>query len=189
MQIANGPLADSGKISALSPLFGENRDMDLSIAIDPAAEHAFGIERRRDVALGIERDDAAIAAELRHDFHHDLLRGLVDRLALVLDAGADVVRGVGANVVLAPAGGRYRALRVRVRARADDRRIADAAVALVGHAAGRRARGEMALLVEGDGANRAVTRRLARGWLVLLFLQRFLQLLPALFRIEIFRVD
>jgi len=118
-------------------LFRKNRNVDFSVAIDPAAEHAFGVERCREVALCVERDDAAVAAQLRHDFHHDLLSRLGDRLALVFDAGADVMRGVGADVVLAPAGCRNRALRVGIRAGADDRRIADAAEALVRHAAGR----------------------------------------------------
>src|SRR5690349_867771 len=65
------------------PLFGKNCDVDFSVAIDPAAEHAFGIERCREVALRVERDHSAVSAELRHDFHHDFFRRLGDRLALV----------------------------------------------------------------------------------------------------------
>src|SRR5581483_11969423 len=40
--------------------FYKDRNVDFSAAIDPAAIHAFRIERRGEIALGIERDDPTV---------------------------------------------------------------------------------------------------------------------------------
>jgi hypothetical protein len=67
------------------------------------------------------------------------------RVAAVGHASADVARHDTADVELAPAGAGDRALVGGVGAGADDRRVADAAELLVGHAAGGGARGDVAL--------------------------------------------
>src|SRR5690606_41732923 len=59
------------------------------------------------------------------------------------------------DVELAPAGGRDRAASVGPGAGADDRRVADAAVALVGHATGRGTGGKVSLCVQRHRAHGA----------------------------------
>src|SRR5690606_19566582 len=166
-----------------------------AIGADPAAVHALGIERERHAAIGAQRDRTAIAAGLGDVAVDHAVRGAREALAGQAHAGADLVRGGGTDVVLAPTGTGERAAVVGPGARADDRRVAHAAVALVGHAAGRRARGQLALRIQRQRANRAevglarqVLRHIARLRL-LLFLQRVLQLLPALFGAEVGRID
>src|SRR3546814_5508123 len=60
-----------------------------------------------------------------------------------------------ADVELAPAGPGHRATGVGVGAGTDDRRVADPAVALIGHPAGRGAGGQVALAVQGQGTDGA----------------------------------
>src|SRR6185437_3940106 len=91
------------RMARVSSVLREYRDMNLAVAIDPAAEHAFGVERRRDVAVVVERDHAAIAAEFRDQAQHDVVGGLRELVALVFDARADVACGRRADVELAPA--------------------------------------------------------------------------------------
>ena len=78
---------------------------------------------------------------------------------------------------------------VRVSAGADDRRVADAAPALVRHAAGRGRGGEVAVLVARDGADRAEESDVLIGGggdaLALLRLERFLELLPPPLGVEV----
>ena len=104
--------------------------------------------------------------------------------------------GGGADVELAPAGARHRAARVGPGAGTDDRRVTDPAPALVGHAAGGGAGGQVAFAVQCQRTDRAeigLARQLRcriRGGLCLgLRFQCLLQLLPALFGAEPGRID
>src|SRR5688500_2073506 len=85
-------LAISGSPDVAASVAGEDGDSDSAILIDPSAIHAGSIERRRDVALCIHRDDATgvllLLRELRHD---DVGCGRGNRCVRVLDACADVV--------------------------------------------------------------------------------------------------
>src|SRR5690606_39096805 len=116
-----------------------------TIRADPAAVHAAGVEREGDRAVGAEHDRAAVAARGRDQAVDHVVGRLLDRVAGQAHPRADLVRGRGADVELAPAGGRDRAASVGPGARADDRRVADAAVALVGHATGRGTGGKVSL--------------------------------------------
>ena len=166
-----------------------------AVGADPAAVHALGVERERDAAVGAQRDRAAVAAGRGNVAVDHAVGGAGQRLPGQAHARADLVRGGGAYVELAPAGTRYRAARIGPGAGADDRRIADAAVALVGHAAGGGAGGQLALRIQRQRADRAEVglarqfqrrvRRLRLGFRG----QRVLQLLPALLRAEVRRVD
>src|SRR5687768_10330233 len=120
--------------------------------MDPRAVHARGVERHRDVALPVERDRAAIAARSRHDLVHHFIRRGGQCVAAIRQPRADVVRDGVADVELAPARARHAAAIVGPGARADHRRIAYAAPALVGHAAGTGRRGDAALRIERDRA-------------------------------------
>src|SRR3546814_15393463 len=74
----------------------------------------------------------------------------------------------------------------------DDRRVADPAVALVGHPAGRGAGGQVALAVQGQGTDGAEVfgdLRLGVGLPRGVLLQGPLQLLPAPLGAEIGRID
>ena len=75
--------------------------------------------------------------------------------AAVGHARGDIVRDRVADEELAPARARHRATLVGPGAGADQRRIAHAAVALVGHAAGGSGGGEVALLIQRDRAHGA----------------------------------
>src|SRR5690606_12889473 len=104
----------------------------------------------------------------------------------------DLVRGGGAYVELAPAGTRHRAARIGPGAGADQWGVADPAPALVGHAAGRGAGGQLAGAVQRDRANGTevgMRRGRTRTGLATLARQRILQLLPALLGAEPGRVD
>src|SRR5690348_2490072 len=129
--------------------------MRRAVRADPAAVHALGVERHRHAAVRAQDDRAAVAAHLRYFLvdHRlaDLLRGFVQ----LGHAQADLACSGNADVVLAPARAGYRTGSVGVGTRADDRRIADTAVLLVGHAAGRGAGGKPALAVAGERADRA----------------------------------
>src|SRR4249919_4106253 len=138
-----------------SVLVAEDRGATRSIRLDPGPVHAGGVERHRDVAVAVQRDRAAVAAIRRHDLVDHFLRGHRQRVAAISHARADVMGDRIADVELAPARARHAATVVGPRARPDHRRIADAAPALVGHAAGARRRGDMALGIErhrADGA-------------------------------------
>jgi hypothetical protein len=50
-----------------------DRDVRVSGPIDPAAKHAVGIERRGDVAMRVECDHAAVAAERGNHAKHDFV--------------------------------------------------------------------------------------------------------------------
>src|SRR5690606_21732684 len=117
------------------------------------------------------------------------LAGTGDAVAGQAHARADLVRGGGADVELAPAGAGDRAAVVGPGAGADDRRVADAAIALVGHAAGRRACGEIPLRIQGnrtDGTEVGARRRGGEQRMRLAVVaQRLLQLLPALLGVEV----
>src|SRR5690606_22915367 len=120
----------------------EHRHVRHAVAADPAAVHALGIEREGNAAVRAQRDRAAVATGGGNVAVDHRLGGPGQGRAGQAHARAYFVRRGGADVELAPAGARHRAARVGPGAGADDRRVADAAVALVGHAAGGRARGE-----------------------------------------------
>src|SRR6478672_2943791 len=77
---------------------------DRPVRPDPAAVHPLGVERRREVALAIEDDDAAVAVLVGEHAVDHLVRGLRHRLVLVLVARADVARDGVADEELAGAG-------------------------------------------------------------------------------------
>ena len=108
-----------------------------------------------DVAAVRDGDDAAVAfAECSV---HDGFGRLLDGLAGELHAGGNRVGDGVADELFAGAGARDGARAVvGVGAGADDRGVADAAPALGGEAARGRRGGEVAVAVEGDGADRAV---------------------------------
>ncbi|UWX04843.1 O-acetyl-ADP-ribose deacetylase [Pseudoxanthomonas sp. NC8] len=176
-------------------LAAEHRHVRHAVGTDPAAVHALGVEREGDAAVGAQRDGAAIAAGGGDVAVDHRLGSAGQRLSGQAHARADFVRGGGADVELAPAGARHRAACVGPGAGTDDRRIADAAVALVGHPAGGGAGGQPALRVQGQRADRAEVGlarqfqqragRLRPGFLR----QRLLQLLPAFLGTEVRRVD
>ena len=128
--------------------------------------------------MRVDRDDAALAAALHELALHDLFRGALERPASVLDQRTDVVGDDRAYEVLAVAGGGDGAARVvGVSAGADDRRIADAAPALVGHPAGGGRSGDIAPGIHRDGAHRPEPLQLVAGRAAAL--QHAIELLPA----------
>ena len=140
--------------------------------------------------LVVHDDDAAVAADLLERAVDHVVRRLGRGDAGEPHARADLVRDDRADEVFAAAGRGDRAGRVvRVGAGADDRRVADAAPALVRHAAGRGRGGEVAVPVARDGADRAEEADVLIGGggdaLGLLRLLRFLELLPAPLGVEV----
>src|SRR6185312_91453 len=173
-------------------LVAVDRHVRHATGVDPAAVHAVGVERDRDVAVRVQRDRTAVAAQRGNLLVDDDGGSALDRHAHLAHLHTDRMRGHGADVVLAPAGAGHRAIAVRVGARADDRRVADAAPALVGHATGRGAGGKIALRIQ---RHRTHGAEVLRGLLVLVglagtvLLERLLQLLPAFFGAEVRGVD
>ena len=146
---AAGPDPDSAsdgtRASRRRGVASVDRDLAAAAGIACAAEHAVAAEVHDDPAGVVDGDHAAVAAEAAQDLVQHLVHGLRQRDATVLDRGADVVGRHCADEVLPVPGGRDRADPVlRVGAGADDRRVADASGALVGHAAGGGRRGEIA---------------------------------------------
>ena len=114
----------------------------------------------------------------------DVVNGVLQRLLEIGHAGGNVVGDGVADELLADAGAADGAGGVvGIGARADDRRIADAAVFLVRPAAGRSAGGQVAVRVEGHAADGAVVRILrsdcATACRLRLRLRAFSQLLRA----------
>src|SRR4051794_23364535 len=114
------------------------------------AEHERGIERHRPGAVVPERDEAAVEVVDHRS------RRLGQRSAGVTDARRQLVCDGGADELLAGAGARDGHVLVGPCARADHRRVADAAVQLAAHAAGRSGGRQTAVRVERDGAHGAV---------------------------------
>src|SRR5439155_25535786 len=118
----------------------------------------------------------ALAVELPQLLLANLVGGLLDGEALVLDQRDDVVGDGVADEELAVSGTRDAArLVIRIRPRADDRGVAKTSRPFVRHAARRRARREIAVAIQrhrADGAEVAWPHR--RGaplaFLLLLFL-------------------
>eukprot|EP01022_Parablepharisma_sp_SALTPOND_P030360 TRINITY_DN760_c2_g5_i1.p1 TRINITY_DN760_c2_g5~~TRINITY_DN760_c2_g5_i1.p1 ORF type:complete len:1316 (-),score=509.04 TRINITY_DN760_c2_g5_i1:3474-7421(-) len=73
-----------------------------------AAIHAFGVEGQHQVALGVHGNDATAPADLGQRLEHHRLAGLLQRLAGIGHARADVVAGHRAQEGFAGASGRYR---------------------------------------------------------------------------------
>src|ERR1051326_9209032 len=128
-----------------------------AVLADPASVHPFGVERHREVSVAVEDDAAAVAHlwfEVLELVVDHFVAGLLDGHPFVFVERGDVVGDGVADEVLACAGGGDGDGVVRgVGAGADDRGVADAAELLVRRAAGRRAGGEIAFLVERDGAH------------------------------------
>src|SRR5690242_9640299 len=101
--------------------------MELAVLADVAARQGLGPGRRRErVAVAIDRDQRARASE-RLDELEALVDGGLQVAVRVLHDVRDPTRDAGANELLALAGARHRdRLVVRVRTRADDRRVTDA---------------------------------------------------------------
>ena len=120
------------------------------------AVHAFAVERHRDVAAAVDRDQSAVAAQARHI--RQRRRGRPgERFLAVAHARRDVVGHRCANERFAkPGPGNRAGAIVGIGSGADDRRIADAPRQLAGIAAGRGRGGEIAFLVERHRADRAV---------------------------------
>src|SRR5579862_3314245 len=138
-------------------------DLTLARGAAYAAVHPRAVEFHSVIAVRIDSDHATLAPgvpELLMDYR---AHGLGQRHLLVAHHGADIVSDHLPDIELALAGARHRAGLVRVGAGPDDRRIADAPVELIGDAAGGSGRGEMALGVEGHGADRAHALRSAAG--------------------------
>jgi len=71
-------------------LVPEDPGLHVALRVDGAAEHAFGVVRHRDVALVVDRDHAAVAAELRHDFHDDFVgRARSEENSIPVDTRSD----------------------------------------------------------------------------------------------------
>ncbi len=121
-----------------------------------APGHAWGVVGEADLAVGAEEDDAAVAAEAGVEVGDGVGGGL-----LWGGAGGDAVDGPFAEDKLhdgfAPAGEGYGGGEVvGVAAAADEGAVADAAGSFAEGSAGGGAGGDVAELVEGDGADGVV---------------------------------
>lgn len=149
-------LAELLDVDVLEFFVGEDGGHRNAVFADGAAVHAEGVHREGEVALGVENDHAARALD-GADLGDGGVTGLLNVLAEELVVGMHVVGGgrTDEHFARARAGNGHRFV-VGVGAGPDDGRVAHAAEALVGHAARRRARGNVAVLVERHGADRAV---------------------------------
>src|SRR5512146_2301563 len=132
-------------------------DIDLSepARVAGAAKHALRAEFRDDPSAAVDRDDATAAAQLTELAMEQFVYRLAQGESAVLHGRADVVRGNSAYEVFAMAGGRNGTDAIlRIGSGPDDRRVADAPLALVRHAAGGGGRGEIAGRIERDRPDR-----------------------------------
>src|SRR5260370_41377368 len=136
---------------------------DLAVGTDMAAVHPLAVERRDEVAGTIERDDATLSPLSHQLAHDDAVGRRGERLSAVEEAGADVIRDHVAHEELPHARGRHRAVRARVGAGPDDRRVADPTPAFVRDSPGRGASGKASGLVPGHRTDRAVYLRRGPG--------------------------
>src|SRR5215470_1442348 len=121
-----------------------------------AAEHAGTVEIHGDVATPVQGDNATLAAGAAQFHLHHLVYRLREAHAAVLHERAHVVRNHLAYVVLALAGsGDRTGVIARVGARADERRVADAAAVLVGQTSGGGRGGEIPGAIERHRADSA----------------------------------
>src|SRR4051794_32472176 len=140
-------------------------DLDFPPAggVGGCAGHAGGGVVHDDRAVRAEGDEAAVVGLER--FVKDVVNGGGQRLFQVGEAGGDVVGHGVADELLADAGAAYGAGRVvGVSPRADDWRVADAAIFFVRDAAGGGAGGQVARAIEGDAADGAVMGFVGSDW-------------------------
>src|SRR5260370_2936668 len=113
-----------------------NLDHEFTAWIDITQVHSRGIKRQSDVALAVDRDQSAGAAELRH-LGQNGLRSLLERHPPIFHQSRDIVSDSSSNEILAIArSGNSTGRIVCVCAHPDARRITNTPGALVRCAAG-----------------------------------------------------
>src|SRR5579883_1447461 len=134
-------------------------DVDLPQAarVPRAAEHALGAEVHDDPSARIDRDHPAAPTQLTQPHLEQFTYRLLETEGAELDRGADVMRRDRTNEIFTVTGGRDGTNPIlRVRPGPDDRRIADAPLALVRHAARGGGGSEVARCIERHRADRAL---------------------------------
>lgn len=121
------------------------------------AEHAGGVEAPRELAVGGNGDDSAVAVDGGELFLDNLIRSGLQAHVFVFDQGADGAGDGVADEVFSDAGsGDGAGLVGGVGSGSDEGRVADAVPALGGESSGGGSGGDVAVLVEGDNAHGSV---------------------------------
>src|SRR5882672_1259299 len=101
-----------------------NKDFTLAFLLDPTPEHSFCAKRHGNMALPVEGNNPAVAAEPGQFFHDHAVGGLLHGETGILLEGRDVVSDGEPDKKLSPSGRRHSAgCIVGIRAGANDWRI------------------------------------------------------------------